>query len=244
MEWVDTGEVSYIRHEMDGATVAFGTRRSGVSTAPYSSLNVGIGTGDSAELVASNRSALSRAVDLDPSSVVMARQVHGDEILHHRATDPNELWARGVMPELEADGHITAVSGIGLAVITADCLPIAMKGERGLALVHCGWRGLADGLAQKAAGLIRAEVAAIGPGIGPCCYEVREDVSARLEDHAGALSEGMLDLVRVGREQLESAGVREIESSGLCTCCEDEDFFSHRRDGEKTGRQGTLAWLN
>lgn len=244
MDWVEIDGVRLLKHEMNGASVAFGSRRSGDSPPPYESLNVGIGTGDDPELVARNRIALSQAAGLDAQSVVMARQVHGDLILRHESSEPDGPWVRGAIPDVEADGHITETSGLGLAVITADCLPIAIKGERGLALVHCGWRGLADGLARKAADLVMGEMAAIGPGIGPCCFEVGDEVAERFVDYPGALDGGRLDLVQIARVQLQLAGVTATESTGLCTYCQDEDFFSHRRDGEKTGRQGTLAWLN
>ena len=244
MDWIEVAGVRFLKHEMGEASVVFGSRLSGDSLPPYESLNVGIGTGDDPELVARNRGSLSKAAGLKASAVVMARQVHGDLILRHETSEMDGPWARGTMPHVEADGHITETRGIGLAVITADCLPIAIEGKRGLALVHCGWRGLAAGLAQKAAELVHGERAIIGPGIGPCCYEVGEQVANRFADYHGALDGDRLDLVQVGRLQLQVAGVAAIESTGLCTCCQDGDFFSHRRDGEKTGRQGTLAWLN
>src|SRR3954453_12191064 len=96
----------------------------------------------------------------------------------------------------------------------------------------------------KAAGAVQAEAAAIGPGIGLCCYEVGEKVLAEFDDLDGVARGRMLDLTAVATALLESAGVTEIESSGLCTSSNPELFFSHRRDGDRTGRQAGLAWID
>ena len=129
-------------------------------------------------------------------------------------------------------------------VLAADCLPIALRGPGGLAMVHAGWRGLAAGILESAAEAVQATAAAIGPGIGPCCYEVGEkvlDAFADLED--GIAAGRMLNLPEVARRRLAQAGVERVESAGLCTSCESELFFSHRRDHGRTGRQAGIAWL-
>lgn len=244
MRWTETGGVRTLEHSLDGATVVFGSRRSGVSRGDFEGLNVGIGTGDDRESVAANRAALSEAAGFDPAQVVTARQIHGDEVLVHEGPPERSPWLHAEIPEMSGDGHVTSGRGFALAVITADCLPIAIKGEGGLALVHCGWRGLASGLAGKAAALVGGGSAAIGPGIGACCYRVGEEVLSRFSDHAMAIVEDRIDLAAVASEQLGREGVEEISVAGICTSCSETDFFSHRRDGERTGRQGTLAWLN
>jgi YfiH family protein len=127
--------------------------------------------------------------------------------------------------------------------MVADCLPVAMVGPRGVAMAHCGWRGLAGGIAAKAAGAVDAQAAAVGPGIGPCCYEVGEEVLSEFEDLDGVARGRMLDLTAVATTLLEAAGVTAIESSGLCSSCNPELFYSHRRDGERTGRQAGLVWM-
>ena len=111
-------------------------------------------------------------------------------------------------------------------------------------MLHCGWRGLAAGIVAAGVAAVDGDAAAIGPGIGPCCYEVGDEV---LESFAG-LGEGiadgrMLDLPEVARRLLAEAGVEAIESAGLCTHCNPDLFFSHRRDGAETGRQAGFAWL-
>jgi YfiH family protein len=242
--WVENDGVRVLREEVGHASVVFGSRRRGESVGPYGSLNVGVGTGDDPAVVASNRSRLSGSIGVLSETVVMARQVHGDQIIEHDERDPDMAWARGEVPDRDADGHTTRLAGLPLAVITADCLPVAVVGKEGLGLAHCGWRGLAAGLARKTAERVAGEVAVIGPGIGVCCYEVHQDVRSNFADYEGVEAGMHLDLVSVCRQQLLAAGVQEVRSVDTCTCCQDEDFFSHRRDGEITGRQGTLAWLN
>jgi polyphenol oxidase len=110
-------------------------------------------------------------------------------------------------------------------------------------MLHCGWRGLAAGIARRGVAAVGARAAAIGPGIGLCCYEVGPEVRERFVDLGDGVAQGsMLDLAEVARRQLDAAGVKEIESAGLCTSCNQDLFYSHRRDGERTGRQSGLVW--
>ena len=124
-------------------------------------------------------------------------------------------------------------------VLTADCLPVALAAPDSVGMVHAGWRGLAAGVLEAGvAALGDGPVsAAIGPGIGPCCYEVGDDVRA-----AFGTSARTLDLKAIARERLQAAGVAEVHDCGLCTACDAERFFSHRRDRGVTGRQAGLAW--
>jgi copper oxidase (laccase) domain-containing protein len=110
-------------------------------------------------------------------------------------------------------------------------------------MAHCGWRGLAGGIVAETVSAVDAEAAAIGPGIGPCCYEVGEEMLSAFDDLDGVARGRMLDLTAVATTLLERAGVTEVESSGLCTGCNPELFYSHRRDGERTGRQAGLVWM-
>jgi hypothetical protein len=127
--------------------------------------------------------------------------------------------------------------------MVADCLPVAMVGPGGVAMAHCGWRGLAGGIVAGTAEAVEAEAAAIGPGIGPCCYEVGEEVLAEFDDLDGVTEGRMLDLPAVARVLLERAGVKSIESAEICTSDNPDLFYSHRRDGERTGRQAGLVWM-
>lgn len=234
MEWRESNGVRWLQAGLDGAAAAFSTRLGGVSEPPFDSLNLGLLTADDGEAVGENRRRLAAALGFEPEQVTYARQVHGTRLLEH----PRE---GGVV---EADGHVVRETGTAALVFTADCLPVAVAGPKGMAMLHAGWRGLAGGILAAGAESVEATSAAIGPGIGPCCYEVGEEV---LESFAG-LGEGvatgrMLDLPEVARRLLAAAGVERVESAGLCTSCEAELFYSHRRDQGRTGRQGGVGWV-
>ncbi|HEY5943733.1 MAG TPA: polyphenol oxidase family protein [Solirubrobacterales bacterium] len=233
MEWREENGVRWLEADLGGARAAFSTRLGGVSEAPYDSLNLGLLTEDGAEAVAENRNRLAASLGFAPEQVVFARQVHGTDLLHH----PRE---GGVA---EADGHVVREPGLVPLVFVADCLPVALYGPRGLAMVHAGWRPLAGGILAAAAEAVDATRAAIGPGIGPCCYEVGDEVRSAFADLGNVAAGRMLDLPEVARCQLAEAGVAEVESAGLCTSCEAGLFFSHRRDDGRTGRQAGLAWI-
>lgn len=232
MEWRESNGVRWLEADLGGARAAFSTRLGGVSEAPFDSLNLGLLTEDADDAVAENRQRLAAALGFTPEQVVFARQVHGTDLVHH----PRE---GGVV---EADGHVVREPGLAPLVFAADCLPVALYGAGGVAMLHAGWRGLAGGILAAGAEAVGATRAAIGPGIGPCCYEVGEEVLSAFADLD--VAEGrMLDLPEVARRLLTQAGVEEVESAGLCTSCEADLFFSHRRDAGHTGRQAGLAWI-
>ncbi len=250
MEWREQDGVRWLEADLGGARAAFGTRLGGVSQAPFDSLNLGVLTDDEPGNVRENRRRLAIALARDIRRIAFARQVHGAELVTHRGPPSCAFWSPGnqnsqveVAPP-EADGHVVSETGLTALVFTADCLPVALSGPGGVAMLHCGWRGLAAGIVASGAAAIGATDAAIGPGIGPCCYEVGPEVL----DAFSALGEGIaaqrhLDLAEVARRLLVEAGVERIQSAGLCTRCEPELFFSHRRDEGRTGRQGSLVWI-
>ena len=215
-----------------------------MSEKPYDALNVAILTGDFAERVRENRRRLAGALDRDPSGVVMGRQVHGAELRRHDRPQEPRVFPDVVRSPNEVDAHATESPDLTPLVMVADCLPVALSGPKGVAMAHCGWRGLAGGIVAEAAREVEASAAAIGPGIGPCCYEVGEEVLARFADLDGVATGRMLDLTAVATRLLERAGVDSVEASDLCTSCNSELFYSHRRDGERTGRQAGLAWIS
>jgi hypothetical protein len=214
-----------------------------VSEAPYEQLNVGIMTGDDPGHVGENRHRLAESLDRNPVGVVMGRQVHGTALKQHDAPQEPRVYADVVKSPDEVDAHATSSPDLTPLVMVADCLPVALVGPGGVAMAHCGWRGLAGGIVAEAAGAIDAKAAAVGPGIGPCCYEVGEEVLAHFKDLDGVANSRMLDLTAVATTLLGRAGVGAIESSGLCTSCNPELFYSHRRDGKTTGRQAGLVWI-
>ena len=153
----------------------------------------------------------------------------------------------------EADALFTDAADLTMAVATADCLPVVLSGKCQSAAVHAGWRGLAGGILrrtlQRLADPAEELAAWIGPGIGPCCYEVGQDVADRVADSSSSdvvVSRGSgaqhLDLMQAAKIQLAAAGVQEISSLPLCTCCEAERLWSYRREGPSAGRNWTLVW--
>jgi polyphenol oxidase len=251
MDWRESDGVRWLETDLGGATAAFSTRLGGVSEAPFNSLNLGFLTEDNGEAVNQNRSRLGGALGFDAGHIAFARQVHGKELLEAGRENRGDFWANSAhnsppfsdLPE--ADGQIVREPGVAGLVFTADCLPVALHGPGGVAMLHCGWRGLAAGIVADAAAAVGATAAAIGPGIGPCCYEVGEEVLGAFSHLGEGIADGrMLDLPEVARRLLAAAGVTEVESADLCTSCNTELFFSHRRDAGRTGRQAGLAWLN
>jgi YfiH family protein len=140
----------------------------------------------------------------------------------------------------EGDALFTDRPGVILSVRTADCYPVllAATNARAVAVVHAGWRGTAAEIVARTVEKLRAlagagdVLAAIGPGIGKCCYQVGEDVARRF----GQSEAGFLDLAEVNRKQLFAVGVEQVEITGGCTRCQEERYHSYRRDGEAAGR--------
>jgi hypothetical protein len=242
VEWREQQGVRWLEAELPGARTAFSTRVGGVSEAPYEKLNMGIMTGDDPSHVGENRHRLAESLERDPAGIVMGRQVHGTALKRHEAPQEPRVYADVVKSPDEVDAHATSSPDLTPLVMVADCLPVALVGPGGVAMAHCGWRGLAGGIVAEVAGAIDAKAAAVGPGIGPCCYEVGEEVLTQFEDLDGVANGRMLDLTAVVTTLLERAGVGAVESSGLCTSCNPELFYSHRRDGKTTGRQAGLVW--
>ncbi len=235
-----------IRWETSGPyTVVFSTRVGGVSQGPYESLNLGIFTSDDPSRVVENRRRLAGEAVIDPERARMAWQQHGAEV---RRASPEGILTPGTQHE-PCDGWWSDEPGQGMMLVTADCLPVAIaraNGDRAaLAILHVGWRGLLAGIIRngvEALGEARL-TAAVGPGIGPCCYEVGDDVVKPFTAEYGAevLNDGRLDLWRAAELALNRAGVNDVERTDLCSFCHPELFFSHRRDRGTTGRQGVIA---
>jgi YfiH family protein len=229
--------------DLAGARAVFTTRRGGFSRGPYESLNLGRLTADRPIAVARNRASLEAKLGVDLAHI---RQVHGTDV--RRITTPPD--GDGELPSF--DGQTTALPGVAPVVLVADCLPIALAGPGAVAILHAGWRGLAGGIVAGGVNALRelgAEgplEAAIGPGAGPCCYQVGAEVHAAFAQRGLDARRGRnLDLKAIAREELERAGVAAVHDVQLCTICADRSlFFSHRRDGGVTGRQAGIAWLH
>ena len=219
--------------------VGFSTRRGGVSEGPYQSLNVGRMTEDDPEHVAENRRRLCAEVGADPDRLALNRQVHAATV--NRA----EAGRRGK----PGDGLWTDEPGLPMLALTADCLPVAlarMNGQPGLALLHVGRLGLLEGIVEAGVAALGGRLAAVvGPGIGPCCYEVGPEI---LDDYSRRFGQIVvrgrkLDLWTATETALREADVESVERTDLCTACHPDLFFSHRRDAGRTGRQGVIGYL-
>jgi YfiH family protein len=213
---------------LPGGTALFTTRRGGVSDGPYASLNLGVKTDDDPDRVGENRARVER---LTGGRLAAVRQVHGTDVVE---ADPDAVR--------DADGQVTTEPGVAAIALVADCLPIALVAPEGVAMLHAGWRGLAGGVVANGVAALRDLgagdiAAAIGPGAGPCCYEVGDEVHA-----AFGTSGRTVDLKAIARDRLAEAGVATVHDCGLCTMHDAERFFSHRRDRGVTGRQAGVVW--
>ena len=222
-----------------GARVLFTTRRGGVSRPPYDTLNLGFLTEDDPADIERNRDVLAGVVGIPRERFAQGRQVHGARV--QRVAAPSRELA-------EYDGQATALPDVACAVLTADCMPVALAADGVVAMIHAGWRGLVDCVLEEGVRAVRelggsgAIVAAIGPAAGGCCYEVGDDVRQALgQEPIG--EPAPIDLKANARDRLTQAGVATVHDVGLCTMCTDASlFFSHRRDAGRTGRQGGVAW--
>ena len=221
----------------------FSTRRDGSSGDPFGSLNLGGSVGDAPDSVSANWDALQRATGL---GFARAHQVHGDRVVVARVA--------GEIAE-EADAVLSVAHGVAACVVVADCVPllIADPCSGAVAAVHAGWRGTLAHTAAKAVEALTREVgaqpgdllAAIGPAIGPCCYEVSPELAQAFRDDLGpSVAEprggnARVDLWLANELVLRRAGLarERVEVLGRCTACEPDAFFSHRRDRGHTGRQ-------
>jgi polyphenol oxidase len=226
--------------------VAFTTRVGGVSEGAFESLNLGVYTDDRAENVYENRRLLCARLGVEPETATMPWQYHSAVV--------TKADGRGIVtPGLEferCDGLWTDEPGRALVTLAADCLPIALarvNGTPAVAALHVGWRGLLAGIVEAGAAALGGGklAAAIGPGIGACCYEVGDEAAAPFRDCFGeeVVLGRNLDLAEAAERALRAAGCETVERVGLCTSCEEELFFSHRRDRGRTGRQGIVAAL-
>ena len=198
--------------------------------------------GEGAELGAANRERLRRQVGL--TALARSFQVHGAEVLRV-SSPPARRETHDALPR--ADGQATALRGLGVMALTADCLPVALGCEGAVAMVHAGWRGIAAGVLEEGVAALRelggaGELAAvIGPCAEGCCYEVGPEVHEALGQ--GARGRGPIDLRGIAHRRLLAAGVDSVQDLRACTIC-GEGLFSHRREGAAAGRQAAVAWLS
>lgn len=231
------------------------TRLGGVSPAPWATLNVGHTVGDDHEAVEENHRRLCCALGIARQDIVSGYQVHGTRVARVGLRDRGQVYP-------ETDILITNVPGVPLMQRYADCLPILLYDpvHRAVGLAHAGWRGTLARVAQKAVEAMQAEfdtrpaelIAALGPGIGPCCYQVGPEVAEAAQKTISGWPSVLLryqdgswhlDLWEANRRLLRQAGVEHIEISGLCTACRTDEFYSHRAEQGHTGRFGVVIGL-
>lgn len=240
---------------LEGLVHTVFTRLGGVSREPFDTLNVGRTVGDDEEAVAENHARVYEHLGLSAAQVTSPRQVHSNRVVAVGGAQAGSL-----VPD--SDGLATATPGVGLLLRFADCQPILLYDpiRHALALVHAGWRGVAQGIARRAVEtMVQAFgsrsgdlLAGLGPAIGPCHYVVGDKVAAAmgyvLTDWSRALSplgedQWRLDLSAANAQQLAAEGVQQIEVANLCTACHHDEFYSHRGDNGHTGRFAVAAYL-
>ena len=246
-----------------GAAHGFSTRLGGVSEGMWASLNLGASRGDDPDHVRENYRRFFAAIGADGKRLAMTNQVHGGQVRCVTTADvhgdPCEKAG------YEADGLMTDLPGVTLVVYSADCIPILFydPARRVIAAVHAGWRGTAAGIASQAVERMRDVygcrpgdiLAAVGPGIGPDCFETHEDVpnamtaalSTAVLQHIKIKENGKfaVDLKGINAMRLEQAGLdrSHIAVSQLCTSCRSELFWSHRKLGTNRGSMAAAIQL-
>ncbi len=235
------------------------TRRGGVSSTPWASLNLGGTVGDNPAHVQENRQRAFRAVGINSGQVYDVWQVHSaDVVITDRPRPIDE-------PHLRADAILTDRPGVTLFMRFADCVPILLYDpqHKAIGLVHAGWKGTVNHIAARAVvamqqaygSALQDILAAIGPSIGAHHYEVGTEVVAQVQQAFGLDAASLLianaengpgvqfDLWNANRTVLEQAGVRQVEIAGVCTACHVDDWFSHRAESGKTGRFGAIIQM-
>lgn len=253
--WLTSSLLSNVPH-------AFSTRKGGVSSAPWDSLNLGVGRGDEDAAVLENYRRFCGAVGTDLNRTVLSKQVHETTVHLCTAADAG----KGLFSERDytADALITNQKNLPLVVFSADCGIILLYDpiHEAAGAVHAGWRGCAAGILEKTVQAMSETfgsdpselLSAIGPCIGPCCFETDDDVSDAMRAALGVDADPYLeqrgpkwhvDLAGLNRQWLLRAGLspEHIETSGLCTSCHPDLFWSHRKMGDARGAQIAMISL-
>lgn len=245
--------------EVEGIQIGFSTRWGGASLSPYSTLNLGLHVGDAPDKVRANRSLWFEEWNARQSEVAIGEQVHGTEI--HRVSEVDA--GRG------SDSHHTVIAGVdglfttsqtALMAFFADCVPVFFYHPRlkAVGIAHAGWKGTSGKIVSKMLGEFQNQGgnpeecwAAIGPSIGPCCYEVDERVINDFRKNFSSMpflkpgrnGHALLDLKAANEQMLREAGIPQdsIWVARECTACHTDSFFSHRVEGPQTGRMA--GWI-
>jgi purine-nucleoside/S-methyl-5'-thioadenosine phosphorylase / adenosine deaminase len=233
--WEQDGGAPVLRPRAKAVVAAFTTRVGGRSPAPFDTLNLSFVVGDREEHVKANR-AIAGAMIGRGRRLSTVKQVHGGTVV--RAEAPGRLP--------EADAQWTDTTQDTIAVLAADCVPLLVAGGGRAAVVHAGWRGLIAGIVEATTRQIAGASVFAGPAIGPCCYEVGPEVAEAFTQRFGpgvVSDHNHVDLWAAAEVSAGQVGASQVASARICTSCHPELFFSHRRDGGRTGRQALVARL-
>lgn len=251
----------YLKSDMlenDGnITHGFTSRLGGVSRGKVEGFNLGFRVDDDKNSVLENYRLLAEDLGISLDRTVLSKQTHTSNIRIVTESD----CGKGVVRESDiedTDGLVTNIADIALVVFSADCVPVLLYDPkaRAIAAIHAGWRGTVKHIAAKTVGVMKEAfgsnpqdiLAAIGPSIGPCCFEFGEDAPSYFgKDILQKKSDGkyLVDIWKYNSEQLTEAGVnpRNIDISRVCTVCESDRFYSYRTHRECTGRQGAVIMM-
>ena len=254
--WRKKENLEYLTAEKIGVKHGFTTRRGGISEGIFARLNLGCHRGDSVENVEKNYEILGKELDFDCNNLVLTRQIHSDII---RVVTKKDALGVDHHRYPECDGLVSCDPGVVLGVFTADCTPVLLWDSvtGAVGAVHAGWRGTALDIAGKAVRAMEAAFgceaknirAAIGPNIGPCCFETHDDVPQAMMETYGAAGEKWIrpfngkyyvNLKELNALSLRRTGVEAVEISECCTACRPDLFWSHRVTGGQRGSQGAL----
>lgn len=255
---VKAESIDYVQSSMlsacDFLIHAFCTRRGGVSRENYRSLNMSFSEGDEEYRVLQNWGLLAAEFKIPLEQFLVVNQVHGDAVF---VIKPHGQYFTS-RADLDYDAIVTSRTDLAISIKTADCAPVFVvdKIKKIIGAIHAGWRGSSLDISAKVVGLMQSRwgseprdlVAAIGPAIGRCCYEIDETTAGFFREKKNSFrflfpgnnkNRWFLDLKEVNRRQLIDCGLSEdsIEASDYCTMCNQQLFFSHRGSGGSTGRQ-------
>lgn len=238
----------------DFLTHAFCTRLGGLSEDDYQSLNISFKEGDLESRVLQNWHRLAMAFAIPLENFLALNQVHGDDIFLIKPYGDYLSSDR----DLNYDAIVTSRENLAICIKTADCVPVFIvdRAKKIIAAVHAGWKGTALGISAKVINLLYDRydsapqdiLAAVGPSIGLCCFEVDENAADSFrnqKDHEAFLfadnrpNKWIVDLPEANRRQMINCGIpaANIDLSHLCTSCRQDLFYSHRGSGGITGRQ-------
>lgn len=224
----------------------FSSKLGGISKGEYNALNLGVYTSDAEANITANFKGIFNETEMHLEKLTYLQQIHSNQFIVVTKENFNEV--RG----FQGDALITAEKGIAIGVFTADCVPILVVDSQNkiVAAIHAGWKGTDLKIVKKVIGSMIEEMGskvkdihcAIGPSIGPCCFEVGKEVADKFDSVSSRNNRLYVDLWKENINQLKELGIgrENIACSRLCTFCMKDSFYSYRREAGKTGRLGAF----